>query len=392
MPNARRPRSPMRRAALGSVAAPLAVMALAAVPSAARAQSSFSYSYVYQYADQPNQYQSNSICFASDATTGAVAANIASCNVLPNPASGLGSAVATTVSSYDPAAGTFKSGASLHATNYTLSQFVPQYDANGDRIYTGASRPDALGVYSAVLLSDYYSLNAAPGAMPATISFFLDINGTLQADAQPNGASSYAGNFVNFCTAALGICGGPTASTDAFYGGSYMSLTGDGQSGFLQQSFAPAGGTPASISFAGAVSATSVNGRLTLADIPIVAGSPFDFVFAFGTEASVYHPSAHRGNIPVGCDPATDPSCTLLDPVDVNGTVDADFTHTLTFSGYRVLDANGNDITSQVQLTFASGLTPNAPVTATPEPATIALLGAGLAALGGVARRRRRQG
>jgi hypothetical protein len=75
------------------------------------------------------------------------------------------------------------------------------------------------------------------------------------------------------------------------------------------------------------------------------------------------------------------------EPVD--GHAMAGFGNTLRFTDYRVLNAGGTDITNAVQVTFAQGTT-FTPSTTVPEPTTWALLGTGLAALGGAARRRTR--
>lgn len=67
-----------------------------------------------------------------------------------------------------------------------------------------------------------------------------------------------------------------------------------------------------------------------------------------------------------------------------------DFSHTAGLSGLIVRDASGNDITSQMEFSFANG-TQLLAVTAAPEPTTFVLLASGLAAIGGVTRRRRQR-
>ena len=164
---------------------------------------------------------------------------------------------------------------------------------------------------------------------------------------------------------------------------SSLRLRNDGSSSFGQSSHAPVGSSQPTWTFAGATLPSAFNGVLTLGDIPISSDTPFDFTYAFGSDVGIYHPTANLGNIPVGCDPAFDPQCTaaLVPPVHYDGNTVSDFSNTLTFAGYQVFDANGNDITAAVQLSFASGLNIPAAGASVPEPGTIALLGCALAVL-----------
>lgn len=68
--------------------------------------------------------------------------------------------------------------------------------------------------------------------------------------------------------------------------------------------------------------------------------------------------------------------------------VDADFSHTLRMTSINAYDDQGNDITSQAILGFASSNFPTAPV---PEPETYGMLLAGLGLIGTIARRRKNQ-
>jgi hypothetical protein len=72
-----------------------------------------------------------------------------------------------------------------------------------------------------------------------------------------------------------------------------------------------------------------------------------------------------------------------------SGALSADFANTGKLVGLVARDASGNDITAQTQYTFANGT--QVAAATVPEPGTWVLLGTGLLALGGMARRRRRR-
>jgi len=72
----------------------------------------------------------------------------------------------------------------------------------------------------------------------------------------------------------------------------------------------------------------------------------------------------------------------LQGPIPVmNGEAYADFAHTVTLSQVHVLDATGNDITSQVRMQTSTGDTDPFGLTSVPEPASMLLLVTGLAGL-----------
>ncbi len=70
------------------------------------------------------------------------------------------------------------------------------------------------------------------------------------------------------------------------------------------------------------------------------------------------------------------------------GSAATDMSHTGTITGLSFLDAAGNDITNQVTYDFVNGTQIYA-TAITPEPATVTLLGIGLAVMGAWRRRRR---
>jgi hypothetical protein len=76
--------------------------------------------------------------------------------------------------------------------------------------------------------------------------------------------------------------------------------------------------------------------------------------------------------------------------VCLDGSSSSDFSHTMYVAGIQAFDINGNDISSQLQLSSLSGVNYalGAPTTTVPEPSTFALVGSALVVIAWQRRRR----
>jgi hypothetical protein len=151
---------------------------------------------------------------------------------------------------------------------------------------------------------------------------------------------------------------------------------------------------------------TGATGAATLTpDVSIAFGSSFgsnaplnSFIYdsSFSSNGVVNQPVQASGSTSVALNGhssltfsiqfATGALITSPDGTGLNGTVVSDFSNTAGF-GVQAFDANGNDITTAAGLTFNGAALPNTP--GVPEPATWAMLLAGIGGLGGAARLRR---
>lgn len=122
----------------------------------------------------------------------------------------------------------------------------------------------------------------------------------------------------------------------------------------------------------------------TVPSVPVVVpvnfvwGQPFSLSMILGVTAGT----------PVSC-LACNNGDTNIAPATGSGSGSADFFNTMTLSGLLPIDANGNPVLN-AQFSSTSGTTYSINgVVATPEPASVVLLGTGLAAWVGLRRRRR---
>jgi hypothetical protein len=111
--------------------------------------------------------------------------------------------------------------------------------------------------------------------------------------------------------------------------------------------------------------AANVGTQTGFVDVPLV-GTVNNLLFTFVAVAALGRP------------------LTVAEGAPWSASATADFLHTLEITGVSVLDAEGRDITANVQLSSASG------TVVTPEPGTWALLATGLLVVGGIAARRKR--
>jgi hypothetical protein len=262
---------------------------------------------------------------------GALSVTVPPCAIPTIPDGVPGTATMSSSASVVPAAGQFKSGVEITASGFPLSQFVPTYsEETGERVYTDALRPDALGASAHASVFDQFLVRNAPGAAPATLDLFLDFRGTLRAPAFANGLFAYAAAYADFCAGPAGLCHDldPTNDDQVFKGYAIAYADGNPASLPLQTVVtSPPGTITPTITFTGTASVaadpsnsgtmTTIDGRLTFGNIPIASLHMFDFSFDLSTVVEVRHPTAQLPD----CDPRFDPGCGADPPLDFTGTL-----------------------------------------------------------------------
>lgn len=223
---------------------------------------------------------------------------------------------------------------------------------------------DYLTIQGTAARLDDRLLFSGTGVTPASFALQVQVTGgSIIRDLSPN-AVAYTQGFVGLITPGLPNVPLPWGAPSGW--GAYANFeTLDGGAVRTAGPATFAGTHVASV--AGVTTAYTTNGLITFGNIPVLPGGSTAFALVLQFAAAIYN----------------------------NGTTTADIRDEATFdysrvtiAGIRVFDAAGNDVTDAARPVFGSGAT----LAVVPEPATWALVGAGLAIVGLGRRRRRRAG